>query len=114
VSFFDSLSQPITNPRADIGEQATQLIAASESPLSILRHLSQSFPAFASALARRVTVSEAVKEEVTNNGMKMQQGMNMVWLNGAPLEGEPTPFACVYLFHSDALRAYCRTLACFV
>ena len=64
--------------------------------LAMTRQLAQNFPRYASAVARRVTVSEAVEQEITNNQAKAQGGISVVWLNGAQLnEGDMNPFSCV-------------------
>ncbi|TFK38220.1 UDP-glucose:Glyco protein glucosyltransferase-domain-containing protein [Crucibulum laeve] len=69
-----------------IGQQASQLIADSENPLTILTLLSQNFPKYASALARRVVVNESVITELHANSLRAQGGINMFWLNGASID----------------------------
>ena len=76
------------------------MIAASGAPLKTLRLLAQNLPAYATALARRVVVRDAVTAELLENQAKVQGGLNAVWLNGVMFEGEATPFSCVYSFHA--------------
>ena len=76
--------------------QATQLIASSNDPLTILTQLSQNFPRYATSLSRRVQVNDSLRQEIANNQAKVQGGINMMWLNGLTLqEKDLTPFACV-------------------
>jgi UDP-glucose:glycoprotein glucosyltransferase len=76
----------------NIGLQAAQLIADSATssaspvgPLQTLKHLAQNFPRYASSLARRVVVQDALEAEVAGNQVKAQGGVNAAWLNGAPV-----------------------------
>ena len=50
-----------TNEKPDIGVKATSLIMASEKPLDALLHLSQDFPKYSAALARKVTVPPNIR-----------------------------------------------------
>ncbi|KAG6906149.1 hypothetical protein DXG01_015679, partial [Tephrocybe rancida] len=52
--------------------KAIQLIADSPNPLATLKQLSQNFPKYASALARRVVINSSLDEELQANGMKAQ------------------------------------------
>ncbi|KAL0959808.1 hypothetical protein HGRIS_011489 [Hohenbuehelia grisea] len=72
----------------NIGLQATQLIANSTEPLATLVQLSQNFPKYASALARRVVVNSSVETAVQNNAQKVQGGINVVWMNGLILDDD--------------------------
>ncbi|KAI0696066.1 glycosyltransferase family 24 protein [Cytidiella melzeri] len=65
-----------------IGFQAAQLLYDSEDALATLLQISQNFPKYASAVARRVTVDPELEEEIQSNHAKAQPGVNMVWLNG--------------------------------
>lgn len=65
----------------------------SQAPSAALKELSQNFPRYSAALARKVTVDTAVEAEVKRNfefGGKVPKG---VWLNGRALkESELTAF----------------------
>ena len=50
----------------DMGLQATSLILASEDPLEALTQLSQDFPKYSAALARRVVVPPNIRNSVTD------------------------------------------------
>ncbi|KAH6896286.1 UDP-glucose:glycoprotein glucosyltransferase-domain-containing protein [Coprinopsis sp. MPI-PUGE-AT-0042] len=79
---------------AGLGPQAVQLIADSEQPLETFIRLSQDFPKYAASLARRVVANESVVEELRENAVKARGGVNMLWLNGKPVEAhdvEPLP-----------------------
>lgn len=79
-----------------IGLQSTQLVYDSEDPLATLKQISQNFPKYATAIARRVTVQPELEEEVQSNNAKAQPGVNMVWLNGLVVqETEMNPFSYV-------------------
>ena len=83
-----------------IGIQAAQLIADASDPLATLKHLAQNFPRYASALARRVTISPDVLEEIAENQPRARAGVNLVWLNGIALEEKDlTPFGYVSVFN---------------
>ena len=54
-------------------------------PLSdaeLFQTITNSFPLYATSLARKIKVSEKVKDEVYDNWMKATQGANMAWVNG--------------------------------
>ncbi|KAI6106945.1 glycosyltransferase family 24 protein [Pisolithus croceorrhizus] len=88
---------------ADLGVKATQFLASVSSqpytgsvhahqcwdhPPSVealLRTLSTSFPLYATSLARKITVSGELKDEVHENWAKSAPGANMVWVNGRAL-----------------------------
>jgi UDP-glucose:glycoprotein glucosyltransferase len=77
-----------------LGIQCTQLIMESSNPLRTLTQLSQNFPRYATAIARRVIVKEEVQLEVSMNHMSARPGFDMVWLNGATVqEKDMNPFA---------------------
>lgn len=90
-------STPLTKDELlEISIQAAQLIGDSEDKLATLKQLSQSFPKYASSIARRVTVNEGLAEEVQSNMEKVQGGINAVWLNGAPINDDNmNPFSYV-------------------
>lgn len=55
------------------------------SPLSdveLFQTLTNSFPLYATPLARKIQVSEEVTDEVYENWEKAAQGVNMAWVNG--------------------------------
>ncbi|TFK48915.1 glycosyltransferase family 24 protein [Heliocybe sulcata] len=86
----------------EIGVKATQLIMSSPNPLATLQHLSQNFPKYATALARRVVVNESLLEEVGNNQYKAQPGISAVWLNGNPVsEVDLNPFGLLKLVRKE-------------
>ncbi|KAJ7032380.1 UDP-glucose:glycoprotein glucosyltransferase-domain-containing protein [Mycena alexandri] len=85
-----------------LGFQATQLIADSDEPLSILAQLSQNFPKYMTALSRRVVVNESLQEEVHANQLKAQAGVNVMWLNGAILsEKDINPLGLLRLVRKE-------------
>ncbi|CAL1698787.1 unnamed protein product [Somion occarium] len=85
-----------------IGLQVTQLIYDSEEPLSTLKQLSQSFPKYASSVARRVTVDTNLQDEVSSNQLKAQGGISMAWLNGAVIpEKDMNPFTLLRLLRKE-------------
>ena len=87
-------SPPTPLELLQIGLQCTQLVYDSEEPLATLKQLSQNFPKYATTIARRVTVSNELEEEVQSNHAKAQPGVNMVWLNGlAVSEADMNPFS---------------------
>lgn len=58
-------------------------------PLSdaeLFQTLTNSFPLYATSLARKIKVSEEVENEVRDNWMKASQGVNMAWVNGRVLD----------------------------
>jgi UDP-glucose:glycoprotein glucosyltransferase len=66
----------------------------SSNPLRTLTQLSQNFPRYATAIARRVIVKEEVQLEVSMNHMSARPGFDMIWLNGATVqEKDMNPFA---------------------
>lgn len=70
----------------EIGFQSGQLIRDSSNQIQTLKELSQNFPKYATALARRVTTDPALVEEVLANHLKAAPGINMVWHNGAMVD----------------------------
>lgn len=52
------------------------------SDVQLLQTLTNSFPLYATSLARKIQVSAEVTDEVYENWAKAAQGMNMVWVNG--------------------------------
>lgn len=93
VSYSEALSEP---ELLRLALQTTQLLYDSEDALSTLKQVSQNFPKYASAIARRVSVNEELEEEVQTNHAMAQPGVSMVWLNGAVIpETDMNPFAYV-------------------
>lgn len=75
-----------------------KLISVSLNPLRTLLELSQNLPKYATALARRVTFEDDLREEVLGNHAKAQPGINAVWLNGAGVDEKfMDPYAYVAL-----------------
>ncbi|KAH6906727.1 hypothetical protein BKA70DRAFT_1372357 [Coprinopsis sp. MPI-PUGE-AT-0042] len=104
VSLMETYAENATAPDASValtseelaglGPQAVQLIADSEQPLETFIRLSQDFPKYAASLARRVVANESIVEELRENAVKARGGVNMLWLNGKPMEAhdvEPLP-----------------------
>ena len=91
---------PLTDDELlNIGLQTAQLASDAPDALATIRQIAQNFPRYASAIARRVVVDEAVEEEIANNQAKAQGGISVVWLNGAQLtEADMNPFSCVWEF----------------
>ena len=78
------LAQTETN--VEIGIQAAQLLSDSQSVLTTLEQLSQNFPKYALAVARRVSPKQELKEEIEKNSRLAQPGLSAVWLNGLQLQ----------------------------
>lgn len=56
-------------------------------PLSLFRQLSQNFPKYATALARRVNEPpEEFLQEVTTLRMQLPEGYSGFWLNGQSIQ----------------------------
>ncbi|KAF8994665.1 UDP-glucose:glycoprotein glucosyltransferase-domain-containing protein, partial [Cyathus striatus] len=78
---------PLTNEElTDLGLQAAHLLSLSKSPLETLTRLSQNFLKYAATLARRVPLNENINSELHTNSLKAQSGVNVIWLNGVPLQ----------------------------
>ena len=80
----------------NLGYQATQLLydAGNENALAVLKQLAQDFPRYTLELARRITFTEALEDEIMNNQVKAQGGVSMVWLNGVVVpETDWNPFS---------------------
>ncbi|KAF9027018.1 hypothetical protein BDZ89DRAFT_1102004 [Hymenopellis radicata] len=85
-----------------IGLKASQIIAEADEPLDALQQLSQNFPKYATALGRRVVVNDSVTEEIHNNQLKVQGGINALWLNGAPIaEKDVTPLGLLRMLKKE-------------
>ena len=69
---------------------------SSTQPLAFLKQLAQDFPRYASAIARRVTVSQDIQDELATNMMRVQSGGGThVWLNGGAVPPDSmNPFRC--------------------
>ena len=95
-----SFSTPTSVDILDIDIQAAQLISDADDKLATFKHLAQNFPRYAGALARRVTISPDVLEEIAENQPRARAGVNLVWLNGIALEEKDlTPFGYVSVFN---------------
>ena len=85
-----------------LGVQAAQIIADSPEPLTVISHLSQNFPKYATTLARRVATNKNVMEELHNNSLKVQKGLNAFWFNGVSVEArDVNPFALLRLLKKE-------------
>ncbi|KAI0367405.1 glycosyltransferase family 24 protein [Pilatotrama ljubarskyi] len=95
-----------------IGMQATQLVYDAEEPydrLATLKQLSQNFPRYAGALARRVTVNQSLLNEVAENQVRAPGGASAMWLNGANVEEKDmNPFALLRAIRKE--RGIMRSL----
>ncbi|RXW17921.1 hypothetical protein EST38_g7933 [Candolleomyces aberdarensis] len=94
----------------ELGPQAVQLIADSENPLETFIALSQNFPKYATSIPRRVVANESITKELHENGLKVQPGMNVMWINGGMLDGKETePLGLLRQIKKE--RAIMRSLA---
>ena len=85
-----------------LGVQAAQIIVDSPEPLTVLSHLSQNFPKYATSLARRVVANKNVTEELYQNSMKVQKGLNVFWFNGVPTDArDVNPFVLLRLLKKE-------------
>jgi UDP-glucose:glycoprotein glucosyltransferase len=73
----------------------------------MLHTLSENFPLYAGPLARKVSISDSVRDEVHGNWGKAQMGVNMAWVNGRVLQGEVGIFGYVAFL---LLRVYSHLL----
>ncbi|KAF5386468.1 hypothetical protein D9757_005906 [Collybiopsis confluens] len=75
-----------TPPREEelhvLGYQASQFIMDSPNPLLTLKHLSQNFPKYVTTLARRVPIGDDLAQELHENQLRVQAGVNVMWING--------------------------------
>jgi hypothetical protein len=88
-----------------LGSKATSLIINSTSPLTLLQQLSQAFPKYATALARRVEVPAAeLLEELNINRYSLPAGFNGLWINGLQInDHDVNPFGWVPRFRPKIL-----------
>lgn len=92
----------LSTPFLVIGQQAAQLISDSSDPLTTLTRLSQNFPKYATSLARHVVVNSSISDELHENSLKAQGGINLFWLNGAVVEHKDTnPFSLLRLLRKE-------------
>ncbi|KAI0090064.1 glycosyltransferase family 24 protein [Irpex rosettiformis] len=99
ISYSEALTE---SELSQIAFKATQLLYDSDDALSTLKQISQNFPKYASAIARRVTIQQDLEEEVQANHAKAQPGVSMVWLNGLVVpETEMNPFALLRLMKKE-------------
>ena len=71
----------VSTLNADIGLKAASLIISSEDKLSALEHLSQDFPKYSAALARKVDVSQPIQNKVSEM-LAMGPMPPAVYING--------------------------------
>src|ERR1700733_8085948 len=83
-----------------ISSKAAYLVANSSDPLAILRQISQNFPKYAPALARRVPdPPQEFLEETEATRMQLPQGFNGFWINGLMInEGDVNPLRYAFAF----------------
>lgn len=81
-TFLDAYALP------DLGAQAVQIITSSDTPLTILTQLSQNFPKYMTNLARRVVVNESLADGLHDNSLRVQRGLNMMWVNGLQVDAK--------------------------
>ena len=55
------------------------------SDVQLFQTLTNSFPLYATSLARKIKVSDDVRDEVYSNWVKAAQGVSVAWVNGRPL-----------------------------
>ena len=62
----------------------------------MLRQISQNFPQYTTALARRVDdPSEELAQDFTANQMSLPRGYNVLWINGLAVpEPDANPLGC--------------------
>ncbi|KAF9478976.1 hypothetical protein BDN70DRAFT_807681 [Pholiota conissans] len=98
----DSSVSLTTEELQNLGVNAAQIIAESSDPLNILTQLSQNFPKYVTALARRVNANESISEELHNNSLRIQQGLSVMWLNGLQVDlKDVTPFGVLKLLKRE-------------
>ncbi|KZV59237.1 hypothetical protein PENSPDRAFT_695308 [Peniophora sp. CONT] len=83
------LTDPLTETELQqLGIQATHLISSFPNPLATFKQLSQDFPHYASALARRVPIPQELTDELSANALRTHAGVAHVWLNGGVVPQE--------------------------
>nr|XP_018263998.1 UDP-glucose:glycoprotein glucosyltransferase [Kwoniella dejecticola CBS 10117]OBR86156.1 UDP-glucose:glycoprotein glucosyltransferase [Kwoniella dejecticola CBS 10117] len=79
---WSDLSTPLTSDEIrDLGLKATTLIKSSSNPLDALRELSQDFPKYSAALARRVEVSDGIRGK-TRQMLQRGKAADAIYING--------------------------------
>jgi UDP-glucose:glycoprotein glucosyltransferase len=100
---FCSTATIYSHPRSlvALGYKATHFIASSADPLRTMSQLAQNFPKYATAIARRVTLTEDFKYELMGNNFLVQGGLNAIWFNGgnSPI-ADITPLRYVITVHT--------------
>ncbi|KJA25590.1 glycosyltransferase family 24 protein [Hypholoma sublateritium FD-334 SS-4] len=96
-------SVPLTAEEfANLGAQTAQIITSSSSPLNTLTQLSQNFPKYMTTVARRVVVNESLEDGLHENSLRVQQGLNAMWLNGLQVEPKVVhPFGLLKLLKKE-------------
>lgn len=69
-----------------LGLKTASFIMASEDPFDSLIKISQDFPKHSSAITKRNTSTELVREHRSNREHLLPAGYNVVWMNGAQVE----------------------------
>jgi UDP-glucose:glycoprotein glucosyltransferase len=88
-----------------MSSKAAYLVANSSDPLVMLRQMSQNFPKYASAVARRVPEPpQEFLEETASARMQLPPGFSGFWINGLMInEGDVNPLRYA-LVHSRSLH----------
>lgn len=107
---WSELAKPLKPSQvAGLGIQAASLIQSSSDPLEALVHLSQDFPRYSAALARRVDHNEDLLREVEINQMSARLG-DSVWINGRNLKStEMNAFKLLEIIREERQRALALT-----
>ncbi|KAF8438182.1 UDP-glucose:Glycoprotein glucosyltransferase-domain-containing protein [Boletus edulis BED1] len=66
------------------------------SDVELFQTLTNSFPLYATSLARKIKVSEEVKDEVYDNSARAAPGMNIAWVNGRVLNENEGSMAGIF------------------
>lgn len=80
----------------DLGAQAVQHILTSEDPFRALRDVSQNVPT-AAPLLSKLKRDSAIHQQVVHNSERLEQGANIIQINGQSINGLADPFTYVDL-----------------
>ena len=69
-----------------LGVKAASFVMASDDPFDTLLKVSQDFPKYSSAIAKRNASTEFVKEHRSNRDLLLPAGYNIIWVNGMQIE----------------------------
>ena len=73
--------------RADVHVKAAAFIASSSNPLEALQHISQDFPKYSAALARKVIITDAVQDKIRSMERRGQADAT-IYVNGKSVMAE--------------------------